>query len=365
MALRQASDLDDSANSLYSSNLNSYIGEPILNEIKNNENRFQILILPGGGYRGLFTAQILADIERETGKLIGEHFDLISGTSIGGILALAISYGVPAQQMVDLFVKHGDEIFKPRRSFAKILRSPFTSDALKKMLFDIFQSDTLGSLQRRVIIPAINYSSGKPVVFKTSHHPDFKRDHTHSIVDVALATSAAPTFFPRHSFNNQQYVDGGLYANFPGLLALHEAEYFLERNVNDIHMLVIGTMSSKYTVDPSQLRNGGLLDWGRAKSFLQFWKFKDAATSIVELGISVQESLSHYMLAHKLGGRITVLDEEQNKFSSEAVGLAKVDVFSQEVLMGAAHEKSKYFIGSSKFNELIEHSAPAPIFFHK
>ncbi|WP_457825796.1 patatin-like phospholipase family protein, partial [Staphylococcus aureus] len=72
------------------------------------------------------------------------------------------------------------------------------------------------------MIPAINYSSGLPQIFKTAHHKDFKRDHTFRLVDIALATSAAPGYFPRHCFNNNQYVDGGLYANAPGMLAVHE-----------------------------------------------------------------------------------------------------------------------------------------------
>ncbi|WP_457833194.1 patatin-like phospholipase family protein, partial [Staphylococcus aureus] len=73
--------------------------------------RFQILALSGGGYRGLFTAKVLADLEQEIGGPIAAKFDLIAGTSIGGILALAVAMEVPAEQMVSLFEKHGEKIF--------------------------------------------------------------------------------------------------------------------------------------------------------------------------------------------------------------------------------------------------------------
>src|SRR5690606_28226561 len=145
---------------------------------------------------------------------------------------------------------------------------------------------------KRVLIPTINYSTGLPDIFKTPHHETLMRDHVHSLVDVALATSAAPAFFPRHHFNDSQYVDGGLYANNPGLLALHEAEHFLNIPIDNIHALSIGTMSSRYTVDPTQIRNGGLLDWGRFqrkawyRKFFQLFKFADAPESIIGLGIS-------------------------------------------------------------------------------
>ena len=74
--------------------------------------RFQVLALSGGGFRGLYTAQVLADLETEIGGPIARHFDLISGTSVGGILALAVAMEIPARKIVELFVKHGEEIFK-------------------------------------------------------------------------------------------------------------------------------------------------------------------------------------------------------------------------------------------------------------
>lgn len=99
--------------------------------------RFQILALSGGGYRGLYTAKILADLETEIGGVpISRRFDLITGTSIGGILALALAMEIPAQRMVDFFVEHGAAIFKRRRSLWGIWRAPYSPAPLNRLLAD-------------------------------------------------------------------------------------------------------------------------------------------------------------------------------------------------------------------------------------
>ena len=152
---------------------------------------FQVLALSGGGFRGLYTAKVIADVERDIGAPIASRFDLITGTSIGGILALALALEIPAQNIVDLFVGHGEEIFKKRWSLLGMVRAPYSPAPLSGLLSDskLFGDRLLGACKHPVIIPSLNYSTGEPVVFKTPHHTDFKRDHTHRIVDVALATS--------------------------------------------------------------------------------------------------------------------------------------------------------------------------------
>jgi patatin-like phospholipase/acyl hydrolase len=191
---------------------------------------FQVLALSGGGYRGLYTAKIIADIEAaEGGTPFARHFELIAGTSIGGILALALSLEIPASAMVALFTEHGDEIFlKQHGALFGYARAPYTAEGLKLLLQreDVFGDLRLSACRHPVLVPAINYSTGQAQMFKTSHHPNFKRDYATPLVDVALATSAAPGYFPRHLYDNCQYVDGGLFANAPGGLALHEATHF-------------------------------------------------------------------------------------------------------------------------------------------
>lgn len=321
---------------------------------------FRILSLSGGGYRGLFTARILADLEERIGAPIATRFDLIAGTSIGGILALALALEVPAKQMVTMFEERGDDIFKKRWSLLSYLRSPYTQASLAVLLQSdtLFGQRTLGACMHRVIVPAINHTTGRPVLFKTPHHPSFCTDHKHRLVDVALATSAAPGFFPRHVFNNCQYVDGGLFANAPGLLALHEAEHFLGQPRQNLHVMAIGTMSAKFTVDPHRNRDGGALDWGG-------WKPANMPKRLFGVSISSQETLVHHLLGHAIAsGQYHHLDEDLTDERARAVALDKTDRAAREILLGSAAECAKRALGNPLTLALLDRPAPKPTFHH-
>lgn len=323
-------------------------------------NPFRVLALSGGGYRGLYTAQVLADLEAHIQAPIASRFDLIAGTSIGGILALALALEVPAARMVELFTAHGHEIFKARTSAGGIWRSKYTQLELLNLLRgeDLFGQKTLGHCSRRVIVPAIDYSNGVPVLFKTPHHPDLTRDYTYAATDVALATSAAPGYFPRHCFDNRQFIDGGLFANAPGLLAVHEAQHFLSAKRDDIHVVSVGTMSSRFTVDPSAGRDGGTLDWGG---------FNPAKTPQRLFGIAIasQESLVHSMLLHRVkAGQYHHIDEPLTDEKARSVALDKTDYAAQEALIGAARQSSKVALGNPVLRELLKSPAEEPRFYY-
>lgn len=325
----------------------------------NQQSRFQILSLSGGGFRGLYTAKILADLERECGAPLATKFDLLAGTSIGGILALALAQRIPASEMVDLFTRRGGEIFTKQWSLGGLLRAKYDASVLGRLLADVFGERLLGSCRHRVIVPTINYSTGKPALLKTPHHPTFKRDHTLPLVDVALATSAAPIYFRRHVLQSSQYVDGGLYANAPGLLALHEVRNFLGPVApSSIHLLSVGTMSSVFTVNPDRNRAGGTFDWGG------IWP-PNAAQRVFGLSISVQESLTDFMLRHELGpDQYQLLDDPLTPDRAHAVSLDKTDSGAQEVLLGAAGERSKAALGNKEVITFLAHQPAAPTFYY-
>jgi predicted acylesterase/phospholipase RssA len=322
--------------------------------------RFQILALSGGGYRGLYTAKILADLEQHLGGPIARHFDLIAGTSIGGILALAIALELPAERMVQLFEQHGEDIFRRRWSLLGVWRAPYSQSPLAQLLADegLFGHRTLDACRHPVLVPTINYSTGLPVLFKTPHHPNFSRDFRYRLVDIALATSAAPGFFPRHVFDHRQYIDGGLYANAPGLLALHEARHFLGRPTDQIHLVAIGTMSSRFTVDPRRNRAGGTYDWGG-------WHPAATPKRLFGIAISAQESLIHHLLSHQLPqGHYFHVDDQLTDERSRAVALDKADAAAQEVLLGSGAERAKWCLGDPMFREVLRHVPPLPVFYH-
>jgi len=323
--------------------------------------RFQILSLSGGGYRGLFTATILAELEQSAGKPLSQCFDLIAGTSVGGILALGLALGVPADTLQQLFADHGREIFHQQRTLFGFLRAKYDSARLKQLLAQpkLLGEQLLGSSRCRVVIPAVNYSSGLPVVFKTAHHPNFKVDYARRAIDIALATSAAPFYFRRHLFDHNQYIDGGLFANAPGLVALHEAEHFLSAKLDDIYLLSIGTMTSRFTVNPQRNSGGGILDWGQGLAPV------GAAQRLFGITISVQESLTSQILRHRLGSdRYITVDEVLTPDRANAVALDKTDEAARQVLIGSAKECAKHAVGDPRVTDILGHTAPTALFYY-
>jgi patatin-like phospholipase/acyl hydrolase len=330
--------------------------------------RFQILALSGGGYKGLYTATIIADFEEHTGCPFASHFDLLSGTSIGGILTLALASKIPAKQIVELLKSHGESIFTPLpdqpfyRPLKKKLRSwtGFDTDrglkkakhsnvALKKLLIELFDKRTIGDLEHRVLIPAVNWTKGGPQFFKTPHHPRFTRDKTLSLVDVAMATSAAPIFLPNYVIKGQVYVDGGLVGNAPGLFALHEAETNLPAAKNsEIFLLSIGALSAKVTANQEQSVDRGLLDWGE---------------NLISLMMASQEGVTDFMLKQKLGDHnYHKIDEFLSPEQSKTINLDITTQGATEALEGLGNASAQTASGNEFVSNILNHTAPTPIF---
>ncbi|MFI8373015.1 CBASS cGAMP-activated phospholipase [Pseudomonas helleri] len=244
----------------------------------------KILSLNGGGARGLFTINVLAEIERiieqRTGRQdvkAGEFFDLITGTSIGGILALGLASGKSARELESVFRVQAPLIFPPnnfvKKAWRTIFGAQYRSQPLRDAVISMVGAETtFDDLTRRVMIPTVNLSTGKPQFFKTPHNPSFNRDGRLTLVDAAMATSAAPTYFPPHHCEalDSYFADGGLVANNPSLIALHEVLQDMNSDfdvtVNDVKILNIGTLGEEYTIRPAafeKTRNNGYLGlWG-------------------------------------------------------------------------------------------------------
>ncbi|QFI39922.1 patatin [Moritella marina ATCC 15381] len=258
----------------------------------------RILSLNGGGARGLFTISLLAEIERIiedkngiNNVKIGDYFDLITGTSIGGILALGLAAGKSARKLEEVFRKQAALIFpeqkypkllpKTRRSYRLLTRPLYDSKPLADTITSMIdESMTFNDLNRRVMIPAVNLSTGKPQFFKTPHNPDFTRDARLKLLDAALATSAAPTYFLPHYCKDLDayFADGGLVANNPSFIGLHEVFRdmkidFPDAKVSDVRILNVGTLGEEYAISPSNLAtkkwNGYLGLWGIGERLVQ------------------------------------------------------------------------------------------------
>lgn len=224
------------------------------------EKPFKILCIDGGGIKGLFSAQVLAEFESYFETRISEHFDLVCGTSTGGIIALAVAAGIPMQDVVKFYSESGPKIFCSKwRNFLTewtytlkqaLVKSKYSSTRLRQALESVFGDRKMSTSQNLLCVPAFNVTDFKPRIFKSDYN-HLDQDDDKTFVDVALATAAAPTYFPIHEINDVQYVDGGLYANNPILVGLTEAifkGYWIKprekRNKDDFDGVQILSISS-------------------------------------------------------------------------------------------------------------------------
>ena len=226
--------------------------------------KFKILSIDGGGIRGVYPAHFLELVEaqlanREEGKTqIYQHFDLITGTSTGGIIALALAMGIPANEIHALYKNNVKGIFgKGRNLWGQIWNPKHENHFLEDLLRETFANQNggtdprLGDCKTHVCIPIYDLNKGNPSVLKTKYHPNFNRDYHIPIYQVAMATSSAPTYFNPYSSSYTQLdgvekqfankVDGGVMANNPTLVALLEATKTFSENLENIEVLSIGT----------------------------------------------------------------------------------------------------------------------------
>lgn len=232
--------------------------------------RFRILSLDGGGIRGAFTASVLARLEKETGLALVDHFDLITGTSTGGIIALGLALGLPAQAIRDFYRDKGPDIFPGTGLVPRVrgtLRHLFTAkrshEALRTALESVFQDKRLGEARCRLVIPTYDAVEGRIYLLKTAHRERFTGEYQASAVDCALATSAAPTYFAAASFPEHpgaSYVDGGVWANCPVMVGITEAVHFLGVPLDQIDVLSVGTLNAPFSVSPGR-RRAGVIGW--------------------------------------------------------------------------------------------------------
>ena len=225
---------------------------------------FQILSLDGGGIKGLFSAAVLAKIEDDLGVNVADHFDLITGTSTGGIIALGLSAGLRPREIVQFYVRHGKEIFRQSRWLTPLCwlwRRKYPQQPLRDALQDCFGDKRLADSKKRVVIPSYNLDKDEVYLFKTPHHVRLTRDWKEPMWKVALATSAAPTFFPScHDVDHIRLIDGGVWANNPTMVGIVEAVSMLDVPLKSISVLSLGTTNS-VADKPSSLDRGGLWQW--------------------------------------------------------------------------------------------------------
>lgn len=306
---------------------------------------FQALTLTGGGYRGLFTARALQVMEDHIDEPIGRHFDLTCGTSIGGIVALAVAFEVKMSKVVAVFEEFGSAIFPPHDPPTSKLgkgwdlwehsRKPrYSTTHLREAITQLIDKDaTLNDAKHAVAIPAVNVTKGRPQIFKTRFKAEWTRDWKFKVVDVALATSAAPTFFELAEVGGQLYADGGLFANAPDLVALHEAEYGLSVPTEAVRILSVGTTTKSYSISFNAGRHFGIADWMEEQR-------------LFSVMISAQQQFVDQLMTHKLSDRYFRLDHEPSHEQAPDLGLDVATETARKTLKALADKGTSDVLGT-------------------
>ena len=258
----------------------------------------RVLSIDGGGMRGVYTSTYLSGLakqaaaRRNIGNLdVGKAFDLIVGTSTGGIIACALAAGVSLNEITDLYHTHGKKIFPvkmPERFSLDLVWQLFSrpknlalgSEALKcvleEKLGDLTISQVFEKRKIALAIPAVEMTRHRSWVFKTPHLGGH-RDDKFRLVDVCLATSAAPLYRsmarvedPMMPGHYHVFVDGGLWANNPVLVGMIDA----------LQMTNAGDRIEIFSLGTCPRPAGDVFDAGHMHRGLGQWKFGGEATSV-------------------------------------------------------------------------------------
>jgi patatin-like phospholipase/acyl hydrolase len=229
----------------------------------------KILSIDGGGIKGVFAASFLASLEASTGKKVVDHFDLIAGTSTGGIIAIGLCLGYSAGEILSFYEQLGPEIFQ-HTGFASVMasikqlgRSKYGQEQIAATLNNFFGGRTLGECKTALLIPSFNIETGEIYTFRSGGAPPFNSDNNTVALDAALATTAAPTFFPAHrTKSGTPLVDGAVWANNPTDLAVIEGIGSLKWAPDSIEVLSLGSTQEAFSVGLARSTSLGAAYWG-------------------------------------------------------------------------------------------------------
>ena len=305
---------------------------------------FRILSIDGGGIRGVFPAAYLAELERRFlgEQPIGRYFDMVAGTSTGGIIALALASGLTASQALQIYVERGERIFprlsgwrRWRRLLRWIWRPKHDQAVLNAELLSVFGDKLIDDASLRLVVPSFEGRHGEPFLYKTPHHPDYQKDRHRKFAHVALHTTAAPTYYPGVEDDGYVMIDGGVWANNPVMNAVVDVLACYDVPRENIRVLTLGTGDATFTVD-EDVRRGGVGHW----AFLQAFSAAARAQSLNALGQA-------YLMIGK--PNIVRIDppESANPIALDDVtrSLEELPLLARSMAEGSGHHVATLFFG--------------------
>jgi len=258
-----------------------------------DKRKFRILAIDGGGIRGVIPLQFIRHIEDITKTEIHNSFDLIAGTSTGGILSSALTFQdkeniiankrkYSIDELEAIYKDKGKIIFpicsnllqRTKNNVLKWIKPQFDPKYLNSVLEDYFGQNRITSCLKPIYIASYDIHRNRPMVF-TFREASLFPEKNSTLIEISRATSAAPTYFPTYNFSyaseRVSCIDGGIYMNNPSLGALVEVlgnSDYKHYRINDeslkldeISILSLGTGFSHNLIDSNKAENWGRIKW--------------------------------------------------------------------------------------------------------
>ncbi len=219
---------------------------------------YKILCIDGGGIRGVFSLEILKMLEEDLGKNLFQSFDCFSGTSTGALIVSALVKGFHPRELIHFYTIFGRKIF-PKRRKSVTEEAKYNQDFLQTILkATLSDKTTFADFEKHLIIPAcvLNHSLDNRWGVEIYDNFNLEKAKKWNLVDISLRSSAAPIYFPSY----QNYIDGGIYALNPSLLALSRSidPEGANKKIEDLKILSIGS-----GINPTGIK--GEVNWGLDK----------------------------------------------------------------------------------------------------
>jgi uncharacterized protein len=254
----------------------------------------RILSIDGGGIRGILPLALLVEIEARRGPC-ADLFDMVAGTSIGGIIATGVAHRVPAKTIYDMLVNDGGTIFAktPLTPVLNAVKAKYDAGPLESFLARTFGDAMLNGVAKpELIVSTVDLLRPASIFFK-SWRARQDASYNFALKDMARATSAAETYFAPamiKSATGEAYrcVDGGTAINNPAIAAILEADLLWQGE--DLRVLSLGTGTMTEPIVPG---NDGYFGW---------------LPGLISLFMDAQASVLHHLAQWAVPGTLVRCD---------------------------------------------------------
>ncbi len=336
-------------------------------------NKFRILSIDGGGVRGLLAIKTLRQIEAITGKKVPELFDMIVGTSTGGLIACGLSVGnedgtflYDTEYMERVYTEGRATIFPPQGFFTRLIGKYFnpaySPRGLEEILAREFEDKRLADCLIPIQIATYDIAGSRPIFFKTRHGIKFREEEDINVklFDVCRATSAGPTYFSPHSFylkdrngtaaRRVNCIDGGVYINNPSLSAIAEvikhAGFYSTRTqfiaLEDICLLSLGTGSTPQEITFDMSSTWGAINWVRPLINIMM----DGVNQVTDYKVKQFLMEDHYLRVdlHLPKADMASMDNASNDALKYLLDQYQIQVLQNEVLQNELEKFAKQLV---------------------